>query len=505
MDKENMQENLEKENKINKKKTKKQYILIKNTDKEDLLKIKESFLDPNKYLISQNKIIIGNSNFPTMKRAQSALKLKSNSLSNSLNMSPINNKIDKKKNLQRFSYINNYRKKNMKIKSKSFTLNAENNAKNAKSKIIRNINGINNYQTKAKKSYVHTYLNNLENTNELKQRGIHYKIKSLGDVLNMYEKYKNLENKGKNSIEIGNKSIPNEIIEEVGKNLSGQEKILNYQKKLKNKSDLFSKLLSKKLKRKENDLLYNKLEEYRIKRQLIDIMESSKTCREKFGDNYWVADLRRPKHHSDIRYVYSNTNKDLPPDRIIDYADKDMEYISDPNYIVNYSELYKNLNIFKKTHKFKFPNFEKINKMGIIEGKNLLNQEMINIGLKENEKINNNSFLRYKLYNDPKELVTKNVNNLICKESYDIKYRIQRNRSYTNNEENKNQNIINNNNNLNNKNTYRRTLYRSKSQIGELKVKNTNKKKFSYLNEALNMIKKENKQKNSSIKIISRK
>ncbi len=480
-----------------KQKTKKQYILIKNTDKTDLLKIKESFGDPNKYLLNQKKIIIGNKNFFSKKRSQSALKLNYQPLLNPPSNSPLNNNIN---NSKKILYINSAQRKKINSKSKSFTSNDIKNKNQLNEKIIRKINRINNYKEKQKKKYYYkTYLNNLENTNELREAGIHYKIKSLGDVLNIYEKFKNMEDKNKikgKIIDLGNKKIPNEIIEEVKKNLSSQENILNHQQKLKNKSDLFSKLLSKKLKRKENDLLYNKIEEYRLKRQLIDLMEVSKTCQEKFGANYWVADLRRPKTHSDIRYIYSNTNKELPPDRIIDFPDKDIEFINDPNLQdINFSELLKNINIFRKTHKFNFPNIEKMSQIGVIEGKNLLSQEISNIQKKEN--INN---IKYKVYNNPKELNKKNTNELIYKESYDIKYHIQRNRSYTN-EENKNQNLNEN------KNSERRALYRAQSQIDGLNIKNKNKnkKKYSYLNEALNLLKKENKQRDSSIKIISRK
>ena len=88
-------------------------------------------------------------------------------------------------------------------------------------------------------------------------------------------------------------------------------------------------------------------------------MEKHKTAREIFGANYWVANLRRPKTHKDIRFVYSNTNDNLSPDMIIDYADKDIEFINDPSLKNNkkYKYLLKNINIFKKTHKFNYPNF----------------------------------------------------------------------------------------------------------------------------------------------------
>ena len=370
-------------------------------------------------------------------------------------------------------------------------MNAESNNNKTKDKprLIRNFSCINNYSCKTRynnKNSYNTYMNNLENTNDRHEFGIHYQVKSSGDVFNIFKKYKYLEEENKSkgkSLVFGNKNMSNEIIKEIGKNFSEQEKILYYQKKLRNDSAIFSKSLSRKIKRKENDLLYNKIEEFRLKRQLIDLMEKHKTAREIFGANYWVANLRRPKTHKDIRFVYSNTNDNLSPDMIIDYADKDIEFINDPSLKNNkkYKYLLKNINIFKKTHKFNYPNFEKMTEIDIIKGKNILEQEFNEF--KENTNINNTQF---KLYKDPKELKKKNVIDLTCKESYDIKYRIQRNRSEAN-EENKVQSA---------KIYKRKGLYRSKSLLGDFKIKDNKKKdKISYVKEALKMLKKEKKEK----------
>ena len=103
----------------------------------------------------------------------------------------------------------------------------------------------------------------------------------------------------------------------------------------------------------------------------------------------------------------------------------------------SYTHLLKNIDIFKKTHKYKFPNFEKMTEINIVKGKNILEQEINDFNdLKEN----NSNISKYRLYKDPCELKKKNMNDLTCKESYDVKYRIQRNRSYSN-EESKIQNI----------------------------------------------------------------
>ena len=465
---------------------KKQYILKKDKDANDLIKVKDSFSDPNQYLKKQKKMGIGNYSFKN--KLKPSQKIISISSSQTLTVSPINNT---QKNEQKL-------KTNFYPKSKSFTMNAEsnNNKTKVKPKLIRNFSCINNYSCKTRynnKNFYNTYMNNLENTNDRHEFGIHYQVKSLGDVLNIFKKYKYLEEENKSkgkSLVFGNKKMSNEIIKEIGKNFSEQEKILYYQKKLRNDSVIFSKSLSRKIKRKENDLLYNKIEEFRLKRQLIDLMEKHKTAREIFGANYWVANLRRPKTHKDIRFVYSNTNDNLAPDMIIDYADKDIEFINDPSLKNNkkYKYLLKNINIFKKTHKFNYPNFEKMTEIDIIKGKNILEQEFNEF--KENTNINNTQF---KLYKDPKELKKKNVIDLTCKESYDIKYRIQRNRSEAN-EENKVQSA---------KIYKRKGLYRSKSLLGDFKIKDNKKKdKISYVKEALKMLKKEKKEKESQIKII---
>lgn len=455
------------------KKPKKQYILKKDKDINDLIKVKESFSDPEQFFKKQKKMVIGH--FPSKITAPKSFPISTNFVA-----SPINTK---QKKLQKF-------KNNIRPKSKSFTMNAEplNNDKN-KYKLIRNFSSSNKNNPKYKYK---SALNNLENTNCQNDSVIHYQIKSLGDMLKIFKTYKNIEEENKartKSIVFGNEKMPSEIIKEIGKNFFGQEKALNHQKKVKNESVLFSKVLSKKTKRQENDLLYNKIEEFRLKRQLIDLMEKSKSVQEKFGDNYWVANLRRPKTHKDIRLVYSNTTKNISPEMIIDYADKDIEFISDPSLqnSSRYSHLLKNLITFKKTHQFKYPNFEKMAEIEMIKGKNILEQEFSYFSdLKENNKN------KYRIYKDPLELKKKYVKDLTCKESYDVKYRIQRNRSYSN-EESKIQNVESNK---------RRGLYRSKSLLSGIGVKDKNKKKVSYLKQAFKMLQKENKQRESSIKFL---
>ena len=94
---------------------KKQYILKKDKDADDLIKVKDSFSDPNQYLKKQKKMVIGNYSFKN--KLKPSQKIISISSSQTLTVSPINYT---QKNEQKL-------KKNFYPKSKSFTMNAESN------------------------------------------------------------------------------------------------------------------------------------------------------------------------------------------------------------------------------------------------------------------------------------------------------------------------------------------------------------------------------------------
>ena len=95
----------------NKKKFKKLYILKKNKDVSDLIKVKDSFLDPKQYFKKQKSMIIGDLHSKTT--LDQVQKTKSLSISHSLYVSPVNNIT--KQNEQKFKnkFLN---------KSKSLTL-----------------------------------------------------------------------------------------------------------------------------------------------------------------------------------------------------------------------------------------------------------------------------------------------------------------------------------------------------------------------------------------------
>jgi hypothetical protein len=326
----------------------------------------------------------------------------------------------------------------------------------------------------------------LENTDEKYDTNFHYKIKSMGNIIKIFKQYKYLEEQNKdkkNCFVFGDNKLPEEIKKEIGKNLSGQEKALLHLEKCKNNSQILSKNISNKINRKEDDLLYNKLEIYRLKKQLVDLMEKSKSIRDKFGDNYWMVSLRRPKISKEIRFLYSNLNHkyNLSPDLIIDSGDKEFEFISDPSLRNNkeYKDILKTINNLKQKYKFQIPNTEKVLDIQI-KGKNILHKELNDF------KDNNND--KFRLFKDPIELNQKNMRNMTCKESFDINYKIQRNRAYTN-EETKNQKI----------------LHKAKSQIGDFRIGKKNNfkaKKESNIQKIYRLLMKDNKQRESSIKIV---
>ena len=148
---------------------KKHYIIKKDNDFEDLIKVKDSFSDPKEYLKKQKKMIIGHITSKFLKYKKSLHNIKSSSFSHSLYLSPIN---DTQK-------IEQSLKNNFYPKSKSLILNSDskNKTKN-KSKLIRNYSCKNNYNSKSL-----TYLNQLEHTNGKYVPKIHYKIKSMGNML----------------------------------------------------------------------------------------------------------------------------------------------------------------------------------------------------------------------------------------------------------------------------------------------------------------------------------
>jgi len=470
---------------------KRKFIIRKDKDFDDLLKVKEFFEDPNKFWTKDKKMIIGNLNLFKNKQNKKIAKGKSISLSDSLPNNIENKELKLKK-------------KNLKVKSKSYTQGEVSIPTKKKTYILSrpktsSITKKNNFNLNPK---LNTYLNNLKNNNELyyEQIGIHYQKKSLSEILNILEKSKDREEK--NKIKGTDCLFPKDVKKEIRQNFYDQETILKKKMKLKNNSDLLSKLISSKIKRKEDELLFNQIEEFRLKKQLIEYIEKSKGIRDKFGNNYWVADLRRPKKQDEIRINYfQNGNINKYPEKIIDYADKDVEFINDPNRLKKnkYAKLLKNLslnNLIISNMGLNINNIEKMNEISVIKGRNIVEQEYFGIIDGNNNMSTGNKM--FKLYKDPLERKYKNIKDLVCEENYNNNYKEFKNKSFNMNRKKK----MDENNNVANKYKSKKNkkngLFRSQSQIEE---NDNNKKKISYLKEAMEIFKRENTK--HSIKIIS--
>ena len=460
-------------------KIKKQYLIKKDNDFNDILKVKESFEDPNKYLKKDKQFIIGKINL----KNNNPLEENTKKISLSYNENINNNKnkevvIKNNFNSKSKSLIQEKFKTPIKKKSSKIPLSHS----RPKTSIVPNKHSYYNINS-------NFHNNNSQILSELK--GIHYQRKTLNEVLNILKesKYREKKNKSKGT----NDLFPKEVREDIKRNYYEQEKILEKKLKDKCKSDYFSKILSNKVKRKEEEMLYNKIEEYRLKKQLIDYIENEKPLRDKFGDNYWIVDLRRTKKQDIIRFNYvNNGNKYNTPEQIIDYADKDVEFIHDPNRLKEnkYVNILRNLSLnslYKSNKSLKLSNMEKMNEIGILRGKNIIEEEYNRI-IGDNNKLNDNN-RKFKLYKDPMEKKFKNVKEF-CNENYVKKIRGKKIKTY----------ILKKNKEKRNLDKYKKDgLYRSQSKIEE--NKNDKRNKISYLKEAIEIFKRENKK--SSIRIIS--
>ena len=467
------------------KSSKRQLILKKNYDFEDLLKVKEFFEDPNKYLRKDKNMIVGTISLMKNSLSKTNIKGKSKTLCDSLQNNSENKEAKKTKVVK--SGSNSYTQGH-KLNKKKFVLSHP--------KISLMIKKNKNFLNSNLKSNFKTYLNNLKQFENIKDNGIHYQRKSFNEIISILEKSKEREEqtkaKGTNDL------LPKKAKDNIKLSFYEQENILKRNLKLKDKKNLLSRLLSSKLKRKEDDLLINKIEEYRLRRQLIDYIENSKSFREKYGNNFWLADLRRSNNQGEIRFNYfSNGNKNNDPDKIIDCVDREIEFINDPNSLKKnkYATLLKNLslnNIFLSNIGLKIDEMENINKIEVIKGRNLVDQEYLRI-MEGNKNLSTGNRM-FRLYKDPLEKKYKNIVDFVCGENYKNNFKDKKNLSFCISQRKK----IKDNSYIykkNKKKKKKKGLFKSLSQVED------NKKKKRYLNEALEIYKKENMKK--TIKIIS--
>ena len=379
-------------------KKKKYYIITKNKEECVILELKEFFEDPNKYLQKDTKFIIGDSHLNNYKNSKSLVNFKKK------------NEFD----------INNNNNKNIdelydKIDSKASTVNYLNNNKlcNNKKRCIsafnlkRMINGNNIKNLKQQSRNILHSPYSLKNNNSFTPRkNIHYEFKSPKEIIDIFRKYNKKEKKNENL-----QLFSNKINDINNQKYLIQEKNLKINDEEKKNFENFSKYLSQKCGKKEENLLLNQIDNYNIKRQIINYIYSNKKLAEKLGNNFWICNLKRSKNNFKINYINTGKSGKEPWEQIIDAGDMEVEYINNPSIPLNISKN-REINYFKNIKKY--PNFNSFNKIKVI-GRKLFDQEYNNF---INNINNKNKSVKYKLYKDPQEKKSKSIQELTYKENY---------------------------------------------------------------------------------------
>ena len=260
--------------------------------------------------------------------------------------------------------------------------------------------------------------------------GIHYKYKTVNEILNSYKEGKVREEKEKQKGT--DKYIPENVKTKIKTQYLSQEKNLKKLFLENEKDKELLNYLSKKCNTKKENLLFNKTEDYRIKNQLLDYIENNKNLYEKFGNYCWYINLRRPNLLKKARDIY--INRDIKGktqfEPIVDFTDNHLEIIkkAEKPYemaksyekIFKYNNLPKNKNEknkFQKKKKYKLFELNDINNI-IIKGKNLIAFEQENF-----LKYDLNKNHKYRVFKDPREENYKCSKNFIYKENYSFRPR----------------------------------------------------------------------------------
>ena len=402
---------------------KKGYIISKDKDENDLLYVKEYFQEPNEFLNINSKISIGVS--PEIR--ESTIKNNHTKTFSNLEIEkiPINEKKNHCKTSTKNNNLINYSKVllndkfsktiNQKVSSSLFLLGENPIQKKEKLKL----NKLN------LKNVIKSQIYNLTLEPKQNNEKIHYQFNSFKDLKKIYEdsleRQKNFKSKGTNGL------IPARTDSNIKKKYFSQEKKLKFSQNKRTNTQKYLKYLSKKCKKKENELLINNIEDFRLKKQLMEYIENNKILAERFGNNYWLFSLRRldKNDFTRVNYVNIGNNDREIWKRYIDYPDRDVELTNDPfNQTKNKNTIQFN---FKKVFKNKINKLPDINKFNDIkiEGKNLATKEYKDIVefTKNNEERN----YKFKVYKDPRENNKKFVNNFTCKEEY--KYICKKNKN----------------------------------------------------------------------------
>ena len=386
------------------------YVIKKNNDKDDLRYIIEHFEEPEKYLTMNPKIRVGKLFVNKDKKEKKMLKIKSTPLLEKVTDSPF----IKKFNIQK---VENYHVPSLLHKSGDYK-NTINNPHISKNKIFN----------RPKSSTLQKKFCQKNNDS------IHYNIKNFQEILSIFRNSKEREAK---SLEKGTDNlIPNDIDISIKKNYIEQEKYLERINKEKNKTEKLSRVLSAKCNKEKKDLLINHISDYRLKKQLYEFLDNKKSLHEKFGEYWWLFNLRRNENPKNLRINYlkirkaENEKGNEKYDQIIEFPSKDVEMIIDTNNshldIKKYNQLIKKLKltgidtsgtiVSSSKRKIRIPNLEKILELKV-NGKKLLNEEYNTIA----HNIDKKESMRYICYEDPLEKQSKYINNFIIRQNYSYK------------------------------------------------------------------------------------
>ena len=405
---------------------KKLFIISKNTNETTSIDYKDFFGETNRYLDNESKFILGNKNLIRIKMPQKLIKQNSNCSRNQLivknnkeNNINQNSKSELSKTMNSLSKLKQYYYKQYKQKLKqksasSLTMKTkeENKDENKDNTIDdkKNKHNINKIIFRNKSSLKENISNKFKKSLSF-QQNIHYELKTKKEIIDLFEKYiKNRKEKNSDKSELlsEQKSAYSPKIK-----LSYHE-IMKTDEENKKNFNIFSKFLMGKCKRNQRSLLVNKITNFNYKKYMSNFFDNNKIISEKFGNNYWLCNLKRSdiKNEKKINYVVTGKLDKEPWEQIIE-VNHDHEFLSDPTITNTQIKNFNQTNEHKIFIK-KYPHLKSFNNIKI-EGKNLLVKEFTNFS---NNTMNKNESIKYRLYKDPRELKNKNIKEIIYRQNY---------------------------------------------------------------------------------------
>ena len=373
--------------------TKKGYIIKRDNKCDDLMEAKDYYEDINNYFKENNNFRTGD--FTRNKYKINELKKTELSKRDELPQCTYRSSFNSKINTITREEVNDNTTNKTYRKSKKLSLSIPKKIKINK-KIIKNV--INSYESNP---------------------GIHYQKKTLNEIRDIF-KDTNLRLQ---------KSLLNQKIYERNNLDNNMRNCLYNQNKILSKFEIDNSLrnsltnsISNRIKKDTQDLLINKIGNYRYKKQIFDYMESKKSNRYIFGDNYWEANLRRHPKQNFLRINYfQKGNIFNMPIPVIDFGEKNVEFINDPkhpskNILKNSFAKFLYNNYYKSCNKRNKKRIEQKNEIDILKGENLFNLEYYQI--ETTGKSSDGEKKMYKLYKDPDEQYSSDI---VFRQHSDIK------------------------------------------------------------------------------------